>query len=453
VGSQQRTVLVVAILASFVAFLDGAIINVALPAIAREIGGGLVTQQWVVDAYMITLGALILLAGSLSDTFGRLRILRIGLIGFAATSLACALAPTDIVLIIARAFQGVTGALLVPSSLALIISRFKHEAQSRAIGLWTGWTGTAFIAGPLLGGILVDTVSWRLIFAVNIVPVAVTLWLMHNITPDAIEGKAARIDVAGAILGMLGLGGVVYGLIAQDRFGWTNPSVLVGLIGGTISFGAFLWWERRTRDPMLPLQMFRIRNFGMGNVATLAIYGALAFGLFAITVYIQQSAGFSAIAAGLATLPTTILMLFLSPVFGKLAGRFGPRLFMTIGPVIAGGGYVLMLSVTSDINYWTQLLPGVILFGLGLATTVAPLTYAILSAIDERQAGIGSAINNAISRIAGLVTVALAGIIVGGHLDLTGFHRAVVFAAILLISGGVISFLGIRNPRPVATND
>lgn len=442
----QRIVLLVAILASFVAFLDGTIINVALPAITREFGGGLPVQQWVVDAYLLTLGAFILLAGSLSDAFGRVRILTIGLIGFGVTSLLCAFAPSAEFLIVVRALQGAAAALLVPSSLAIIISTFHGRAQAKAIGTWTAWTGTAMIVGPLLGGLLVDTVSWRLVFGINVLPIAVTLWLLMKMDKEPALLTRPRVDVVGAFLGAIGLGGPVFALIEQARFGWSSPVVWVPFVVGVIAFIVFIWWEGRTRDPMMPLSLFRSRNFSAGNIATVFIYGALGFGFFVITIYLQQVAGWPATFAGLATLPPTLVMLVLSSRIGSLAGKYGPRLFMTVGPLVAGVAFLLMLSVTEDVNYWLQLFPGLVLFGLGLSITVAPLTSAILGAIDPSQAGIGSAINNAVARVAGLVAVACAGLILGGVLDLAGFHRAMIATALMLIVGGVVSFVGIRNP-------
>lgn len=442
----QRIVLLVAILASFVAFLDGTIINVALPAITREFGGGLPVQQWVVDAYLLTLGAFILLAGSLSDAFGRIRILSIGLIGFGVTSLLCAFAPSAEFLIVVRGLQGAAAALLVPSSLAIIISTFHGQAQAKAIGTWTAWTGTAMIIGPLLGGLLVDTVSWRLVFGINVLPIAITLWLLMKMDKDPERLTRPRVDAVGAFLGAIGLGGPVFALIEQARFGWDSPVVWVPLVVGVIAFGLFIWWESRTRDPMMPLSLFRSRNFSAGNIATVFIYGALGFGFFVIAIYLQQVAGWPATLTGLATLPPTLVMLLLSSRIGSLAGKYGPRMFMTIGPIVAGIAFLLMRTVTDDVNYWLQLFPGLVLFGIGLSITVAPLTSAILGAIDPSQAGIGSAVNNAVARVAGLVAVACAGLILGNVLDLAGFHRAMIATALMLIVGGVVSFAGIRNP-------
>lgn len=447
---QQRLVLIISILASFVAFLDGSVVNVALPAITHELGGGLTTQQWVIDAYAITLGSLMLVAGSLSDLFGRKKILLAGLAGFGVTSILCAIAPTGEFLIISRGLQGIAGALLVPSSLALIISAFSGANEGKAIGTWTGWTGMAFLFGPLLGGFLVDTSSWRLIFALNILPILLTLWLMRSLRVGEKIRESTKVDTLGAVLCTVGLGAPVYALIEQAHYGWHSPLILSLLITGIVALVIFIWHERRTPAPLLPMVMFRVRNFSVGNIATVAIYGGLSVATFLITVFIQQVGKFTALEAGLALLPVTIIMFFLSPRFGALAGKYGPRLFMGIGPIIAGIGFLLMLMVGTPMQYWTQLLPGVLLFGLGLSMTVAPLTAAILGSIDPAHAGIGSAINNAVSRVAGLIAVAAIGIVTGTTLDLTGFHHGIIAMGILLIAGGLISIVGIQNPPKAA---
>jgi EmrB/QacA subfamily drug resistance transporter len=445
---RRTRVLVVAIVVSFIAFLDGAVINVALPSLAAELGGGLALQQWAVDAYLLTLGSLILLAGSLSDSFGRLRIIRIGLYGFAATSVLCALAPDGIVLVIARGLQGAAGALLVPSSLALIISTFPHDEQGRAIGRWTAWTTAAFLVGPLFGGVLVDLVSWRLAFWINVVPIAVVLVIMRALGRDEPNPNRERIDWIGAVLGIIGLGGTVFALIEEGRFGWGSPMVFVPLGIGLVALIAFVLWERRTPQPMLPLGLFRTRNFAAGNLATIFIYASFALGPFVMTIFLQETGGFSATLAGLATLPPTVMLVFLGSWFGGLSTRFGPRIFMTLGPIIVAVGYVLTLAVQPELNYWTQFLPGIIVVGVGMAMTVAPLTSAILGAVDPARGGIGSAVNNAVARIAGLVAIASIGVIVGSQLDVDGYHRSAIAAAGFLIVGGVVSWLGIRNPMP-----
>jgi EmrB/QacA subfamily drug resistance transporter len=445
----QKLVLTIAVLASFVSFLDGTIVNVALPSIAAELGGGITTQQWVVDAYLITLGSLILVAGSVSDVYGRILVMRVGLIAFGIASIAIAASPNPEVLIIARAVQGIAGALLVPSSLALITSNFRGAAQGKAIGIWTGMTSVAMIAGPLLGGLFVDLLSWRWAFLINVVPIAVTLYLLVVLGHKDTRRAGISIDFLGAVLCTIGLGGPVYALIEQRNLGWTHPAIYLSMGLGLIAFAGFLVRQRFTKDPIMPLSLFTVRNFWTGNIATAFIYGALALNGFVLVVYLQRDDGpnFPATLAGLASIPITIIMILFSSRVGALSGRFGPRLFMTIGPIIMGLASLLFLTVMQDFSYWWQVLPGILLFGVGLTLTVSPLTSAILGAIDTERSGIASAINNAVSRVAGLIVIAMIAFIVGGDsVDLDGFHRAAIVTAIMMIAGGLVSFAGIRNP-------
>jgi EmrB/QacA subfamily drug resistance transporter len=446
----QSLVLWIAILASFVSFLDGSVINVALPAIERELGGGLATQQWVVDAYLITLGALILLAGSLSDVLGRIVILRIGLIGFGVASLLCAVAPNPEILILARGLQGIAGALLVPSSLALITSSFDGPARSRAIGRWTAGTTVAFLAGPTLGGVIVDTIGWRYVFVINVVPIAATLILLYLLRQKDVRQPGMSIDYLGAVLCVLGLGGPVYALIEQGHYGWGSPLILVPFVLGILCFAGFLVREKFATHPLMPLSLFTVRNFRIGNISTALVYAALSVGGFIISIFLQQVAGFPATLAALATLPMGILNIALSSWAGSLSGKYGPRLFMGFGPIIGGAGYLLMLGAGAQVNYWTQLLPGILLFAIGLSFTVAPLTSTILGAISETQAGIGSAINNAVSRVAGLIAIAFLGLVIGAHIDVAGFHRTLLLTAELLVLGGIVSLIGIQNSARAA---
>ncbi|HSX05086.1 MAG TPA: MFS transporter [Candidatus Saccharimonadales bacterium] len=449
---QQRLVLVVAIMASIVAALDVFIVNVALPTISHELGGGLVVQQWTVDAYLITLGALILIAGSLSDLLGRVRVLRLGLIWFGLTSILCALAPNGATLVASRALQGVGGALLMPSSLALIIAAFSGPAQGKAIGRWSGWLSIATIAGPLLGGLIIAAGSWRWIFAVNVLPIGVTLWLLARLHEPNVVKPGTAIDRLGAVLCAIGLGGPVFALIEQPNYGWSSPLVWVPGLAGLLVLGLFVWHEHRTAAPMLPLSLFRSRNFSAGNLATLAIYAGLSVSTFLIVITLQQVGGYSALQASLATMPTSIVMFLLSGRFGALAGRFGPRLFMTTGPLVAAVGFLLMERLQPQVHYLADLLPGVLVFALGLAITVAPLTSAVLGGVEKRHAGVASAVNNAVARVAGLLAIAFVGVITGPRLNIQGFHRALVVIAVLLAVGGLISFAGIRNQARAAAD-
>jgi EmrB/QacA subfamily drug resistance transporter len=487
---QQRLVLAISILASAVAFLDGAIVNVALPAIQRDLGGGLPAQQWVVDAYLLTLGSFILIAGSLSDLLGRKKILSIGLVGFALASVLCAVAPNSQLLIVFRALQGVAGALLVPSSLALIVATFSGPSQGKAIGSWTAWTGIAFIIGPLLGGLLVDYASWRWIFAINVAPITLILYLL-SMVPVKEQRSLAKADITGALLCALGLGGPVFALIEQPHYGWTNPLIYLPLALGLLIFAAFLVYEKRAAYPMLPVELFKNHNFSVGNVATLAVYAGLTASTFLIIVFLQQVAGYSALAAGLSLLPVTIIMFVLSPRFGALSAKLGPRLFMGAGPIIAAVGFLLMAGLQTQVTYWTDLFPAIVIFGVGLSVTVAPLTAAILGDVNPARAGIASAVNNAVARVAGLIAVAAVGAVVasqfGGIVEqnMTGkasvsaietakqgtlitsppatyehngefrqvlsqasvsaFRSGMLVITGLMVAGGIVSLIGIRN--------
>jgi len=442
----KRLTLVAAIMGSFVALLDSTVVNVALPAIRDDLGGGLSGQQWVVNAYLLFLGSLILIGGSLGDVFGEKRIFVIGIAGFGAVSAVCAIAPSIEVLVAGRALQGVFGALLTPASLAIIIATFEEHERGMAIGTWTAYSGIAAVVGPLVGGQLVDQLSWRWIFAINVPFVLVTLALTARMPAASTAGRGRRPDGVGAGLAAVGLAGPTFGLVRQPEVGWGSPEVLVPIVGGLAVFAAFLAWERRSRDPMLPLGLFGRGNFAWGNVETLCMYGGLGMMFFLLVLFLQQVGGFSATEAGLATLPTTIVMFFLSRRFGALADRIGPRLFMGVGPLVAAAGVLLELTlIDADPDFVTEVLPGVVVFSLGLSLTVAPLTAAILADADEHNAGIASGVNNAVARVAGLLATAAVGAIIGGTLDLDGFRVGMAFAAALLALGGLIGLLFVRN--------
>lgn len=449
-SAPQRLVTTIAILASFVTSLDMSVTNVALPRISEELGGGLSTQQWVVDAYLVTLSALMLLAGSIADAYGRVFIMRIGLIGFGIASIAVGLAVNPEMMILARALQGAAGAFLLPSSLALITSRIAGAAQGRAIGAWTAVTTGAMIVGPLLGGVFSDYLSWRLVFLINVLPIGATLWMLTKLPDTDDRRRGVRIDWLGGAAAAIGLGLAVWALIEEPAHGWASPAIWLPLGAGVALLIGFLWWQTRVTSPILPLALFRVRNFWTGNLATLFIYAALSLNGFVIGVYLQNPNGpaLTATLAGLASLPITILMVLLSSKVGALAGRYGPRLFMTVGPLLLGCGALLLLLVGDPFSYWGQVLPSMVVMGLGLSIMVAPLTAAILGAIGPERSGIASAVNNAISRVAGLIVIALLATIVGGRLDLGGFHSAAIVTGALFFAGAIVSFLGIRNPAP-----
>lgn len=408
----KRRVLIASVLGSGIVFLDGTIVNVALPAIRAALHGGLSEQQWVVEAYLLMLSSLLLVGGSLGDLLGRRRVFSAGLAGFGACSLGCALSPSSGVLIGARAAQGVAGAMLVPSTLALIMDAFPAEERSKAIGTWTAWTGVATVVGPLGGGALVQAASWRWIFAINLVPVVVTLWLLRGLPAD--RRSPGHVDVPGAVLCAVGLAGPVFALIEQPRYGFGDPRVAVPLALGALVFAGFLAWERVAREPMMPLHLFRVRNFAVGNLTTLMLYAGLGVATFFVVVFVQQVAGYTPIAAGLALLPITVLMFLLSRRFGALADRFGPHAFMAGGPVVAGVGLLLLARTGGKAPYASDVLPGVLVFGLGLAATVAPLTATVLGAVEPGHSGLASGINNAVSRVAGLLAIAALGAAVSG---------------------------------------
>jgi EmrB/QacA subfamily drug resistance transporter len=412
-GSNKRLTLIATILGSSIAILDSSVVSVALPSIQRNLGGGLAGQQWVSNAYLLTLGSLILLGGSLGDIFGERRIFALGVGGFGLASLLCALAPTIGLLVAFRALEGVAGALLTPSSLAVIVSTFPARERGPAIGTWTAWGTIAGALGPLVGGAILGVGSWRWIFVINLPLVGVCLWLIMRAVPAAAPSKTHRkVDVIGALLCVLGLGGTVFALIEQPRLGWSSPAVDGSLIGGVILFAAFVVYESRARHPMLRLDLFKSRNFAVGNVETLALYGGLSALFFFLVLYLQQVAGYSPLKSGLALLPESLVMFALSSRFGALADRLGPRLFMGGGPLIAGAGMVMLLTFGAHVSYLTEVLPGILVFSLGLSITVAPLTAAILAGIDQTDAGIGSAVNNAVARVAGLIATVAIGAVV-----------------------------------------
>jgi EmrB/QacA subfamily drug resistance transporter len=429
--SRKNIALIVSILGSGIVFLDGTIVNVALPAIRASLHGGLAEQQWVVEAYLLTLASLLLVGGSLGDLFGRRRVFAIGLSGFGICSLLCALAPSSGILIGARAVQGVSGALLVPSTLALIVDTFGEGERAGAIGTWTAFTGVATVIGPLGGGALVQAASWRWIFAINLLPVAVTLWLLSRLPSNT--RTPGHVDAVGAALCAFGLAGPVFALIEQPQHGWGHPLVAMPLVLGVLLLVGFVAWERRCPEPMLPPQLFAVRNFAVGNLTTLTLYAGLGVATFFLIVFIQQVGGYTPLQAGMSLLPITILIFLFSRRFGMLADRFGPHLFMAGGPVVGGLGLLLLSRTDASANYLTEILPGVIVFGLGMAATVAPLTATVLGSVEPGHSGVASGVNNAVSRVAALLAIAALGAVVSGsfqtrlHQDLS--HRRLSSAA------------------------
>jgi EmrB/QacA subfamily drug resistance transporter len=499
VSRSQRLTLIATILGSTVVFLDGTVVNVALPAISDGLDVGLAGQQWVVEAYTLALVALLLVGGSLGDQFGRRRIFVIGLIGFGVTSVLCAISPTDEFLIGARALQGVTGALLVPGSLAIVASTFEGAARGKAVGTWTAWTGIATVIGPAGGGALIGFTSWRAIFWVNIPLIAATVALtLHSVEESRNEDAFLGIDWAGIAFSAIGLGGPTFALIEQPARGWSDPVVWGSMAVGVLCFGLFILREATARHPMLPLGLFRIRNFWVTNLTTLATYAGLIGGLFFIGLYLQQVVGYSPLAAGLATTPISVLMFFLSPRFGRIASGTGPRMPMSVGPIVGGIGLLMMMRIGPDTSYLVDVLPGLLVFGVGLSATVAPLTATVLDSVDEHRVGIASGVNNGVSRVAGLLAIAVLGAVIsasfGAKLDeglgsaplspaanaaveeakekplavpaaedlpeadsdrvmaaaadasTSSFRLGTAIAGILMILGGIVAGFGIQNP-------
>ncbi|MBV2357941.1 MFS transporter [Streptomyces sp. J2-1] len=442
------------ILGSSMALLDSTVVNVALPHIGRDLDAGLAALQWTVNAYMLTLAGLILLGGSLGDYYGRRRVFVVGVAWFAAASLLCGIAPNAPVLITARALQGIGGALLTPGSLALIQASFHPEDRSRAVGLWSGFGGIGAAVGPFLGGWLVDGPGWRWVFLLN-VPLAllcVPVALRH--VPESRDGRAhGRFDVLGAALGALALALLTYALI--EARGATAPVVVSAVLGVAAAVG-FVVVERRRADPMLPPDIFASRQFTAVNLVTLCVYAAFGGFFFLVALQLQVVAGYSALQAGTALLPTTALMLLFSARSGALADRTGPRLPLTVGPLLCAGAMLLMLRVGPDASYLTDVLPALLVMGAGMVSLVAPLTATVLASVDQARAGLASGINNAAARAAGLVAVAALPLLTGmgpeayrsGPAFDSAFDRAMPICAAVLVVGAVLSFTLVRRPAP-----
>ena len=496
---RKRFTIIATILGSTIVFLDATVVNVALPAISDELDAGLAEQQWVVEAYALATVCLLLVGGALGDQFGRRRIFEIGLIGFGITSVLCAVAPTSEMLIGARALQGLTGALLVPGSLAILAATFEGAERGKAVGTWTAWTGIATVIGPAGGGALVEAISWRAIFWGNVPLVIFTVLLTRRQVQESLDPEADRsIDYPGILMSALGLGAIVFGFIEQPRYGWSDPLVAIPLIGGVVLFALFLAWESRYRHSMLDLGLFRVRNFAVTNLETLIVYSGLIGALFFVTLFLQQTLGYSPLAAGFATTPISLLLFALSPLFGRISTSTGPRVPMSVGPIVGGIGLLMLIRVDADASYLADVLPALLVFGLGLSATVAPLTATALNSVAENRVGVASGINNSVSRIAGVLAIAVFGALIAGQFGSTvddrvadsslsaqadqqigkakdnplqrpdtdglppaqaaevesataagaedGFHLAMMVAGVLMIVGGVIAGIGLRNP-------
>jgi EmrB/QacA subfamily drug resistance transporter len=458
-----RWVLLATVLGSGMASMDATVVTIALPAIGDDFGGGLAALQWVLNGYTLTLAAFVLVGGSLGDVLGRRRVFVMGVLGFCAASLLCALAPTAPLLVGARLLQGVAGALLTPGSLAILSATFTGTDRAAAIGAWSGFSGLAGAAGPFVGGYLVDAVSWRAIFLINLPVAAAVVAVSLRHVPESRDVDApAGIDVQGATLAAVALGALTYGLIDAGAHGLTLLSTSC-LVAGGLAVAAFVLVERRSTHPMLPLGVFGSPRFTGANVVTLVVYAALSATFFLLVLELQLVAGFSPLLSGAALLPITALMLAGSARVGAAADRLGPRPFMTGGPVLSAAGLLLLLRVGPGSGWAADVLPGVVVFGLGLTLTVAPLTAAVLMAAPASHAGVASGVNNAVARTAGLLSVAVLPLAVGfgdkSYRDPAlfdrGFDRGVVLAAVLLCFGGVLSALLVggrepHQPRPEA---
>ncbi|MFI8218285.1 MFS transporter [Streptomyces sp. NPDC085932] len=451
---QGKWILLTTVLGSSMALLDSTVVNVALPRIGRDLDADLAALQWTVNAYMVTLAGLILLGGALGDRFGRRKVFVVGVVWFAVASLLCGIAPNAEVLIAARALQGVGGALLTPGSLALIQASFHPDDRGRAVGLWSGFGGIGAAVGPFVGGWLVDGPGWRWVFLLNVPLAALCVPVALRHVPESGDGRAhGRFDVLGAVLGAVALALVTYGLIAAGEDG---AVAVISAAAGVAAAVAFVVVERRRAEPMMPLELFASRQFTAVNLVTLCVYAALGGFFFLAALQLQVVVGYSALAAGTALLPTTVLMLLLSARSGELADRVGPRLPLTVGPLLCAAGMLLMLRVGPGASYPADVLPALLVLGLGMVTLVAPLTATVLGSVDVARAGLASGINNAAARAAGLVAVAALPLLAGMGEEAyrepaafdTAFGRAMVWCAGALVVGAVVAAAVVRRPPP-----
>jgi EmrB/QacA subfamily drug resistance transporter len=451
--SRGRWVLGIAVLGSSIAFLEATVTNVALPTIGRDLGAGVSELQWVLNGYLLTLASLILLGGSLGDRYGRRRLFVIGVVWFTVASAACALAPSAGVLIASRVVQGIGGALLTPASLAVIEATFHPDDRGRAIGAWSALTGIGAAIGPLVGGYLIDAASWRAIFLINLPLGAITVAAAPRHMPETRDPTVhGRLDIAGSLLAALGLGGITFALI-QGSAGLSTGLIALVAAGGAAALAAFVALERRRESPMLPLEIFRSHQFTAVNVLTFAVYGALGGVFFLLVAVLQTTLGYTPLAAGASSLPITVLMLLLSARAGAWAQRIGPRVPLTIGPVLIAAGMLMLAQIDSSSTYLGTILPAVIVFGLGLSATVAPITATALAAADVRHSGVASGVNNAVSRTAQLAAVAIlpvaAGITGSDFQRATamadGFHVAMLITAATALAGALVAWTTVSN--------
>jgi EmrB/QacA subfamily drug resistance transporter len=498
-ATRKRWTLIAAILGLNITILDETVVFLALPAINRDLGVGLQGQQWIVNGYLLSLAALLLMAGSLADLLGRRRVLLYGLGLFGGASLACGLAPTEGTLIAFRLVQGIGAALVMPSTLALVAATFEGEERGAAIGSWASWGAVAAAFGPLVAGVLISALSWRSIFFLGLPLVAAAMVIAILVIEESRNPDITmrRIDLPGAVLSGLGLGGISFAIIQVPTFGWDHPVVLLSGAAGVIAIVGFLLRERRSQSAMLPLKLFRSRNFSAANGATLALYAIFNGNFFILTIYLQTALGYSPLAAGLATLPVTLFMIGLASRLGRLAARTGPRLPMTLGLLLTGAGLGLLAFLKPGDSYVAHVLPGIVVFGFGLALTVPPLTNTAVSSVPESQTGIASGVNDLAARVAALLGVAVTGLVFAEvfrswldmahpnlgpaaatviqlardrptsalEIPLTGrmqaelvpllqaasinaYRAAMGTGVVIAVAGALVAFLGIRDPHP-----